>query len=74
MLKKLCLALIKIYQFFSKMTPATCRFYPTCSRYTYEAIEKFGVIKGIWLGIKRVSKCHPWHKGGIDKVPEEFKW
>ena len=74
MLKSLCLKLIKIYQFFSKLTPANCRFEPTCSRYTYLAIEKFGVLKGIYLGIKRILKCHPFHKGGYDPVPEEFKW
>ncbi|HEX8923356.1 MAG TPA: membrane protein insertion efficiency factor YidD [Patescibacteria group bacterium] len=45
-----------------------CRFVPTCSEYTYEAVEKYGVIKGLKMGIKRVSKCHPWHKGGIDLV------
>lgn len=74
MIKKLCLGLIKIYQFFSKFTPPTCRFSPTCSRYAYEAIERFGVIRGVWLGIKRVLKCHPWHEGGVDPVPDEFKW
>lgn len=74
MLKKICLKLIKIYQFFSKMTPPNCRFEPTCSRYTYLAIERFGVLKGIYLGIKRISKCHPFHKGGYDPVPDVFKW
>lgn len=74
MLKKLCLKLISIYRYFSKFTPSVCRFEPTCSKYTYEAIERFGVLKGIYLGIKRILKCHPYHKGGYDPVPLEFKW
>lgn len=74
MFKKLCLKLISIYRFFSKFSPSVCRFEPTCSMYTYQAIEKFGIIKGIWLGIKRILRCHPYSKGGYDPVPEEFKW
>lgn len=56
------------------MTPATCRFEPTCSRYTYQAIEKFGVIRGVYLGAKRILKCHPYHEGGYDPVPDKFNW
>ncbi len=74
MFKKLCLKLISIYRYFSKFTPSVCRFEPTCSKYTYEAIEKFGPMKGIWLGIKRILRCHPYSKGGFDPVPKEFKW
>lgn len=74
MLKWCCLKLISVYQYFSKLTPASCRFEPTCSRYTYQAIEKFGALKGIYLGVKRILKCHPFHKGGYDPVPDEFKW
>lgn len=69
MLKKFALFLIKIYQFFSKYTPATCRFYPTCSEYTRQAIEKYGFFKGGWLGLKRICRCHPLNKGGYDPVP-----
>lgn len=69
MLKRFALFLIKIYQFFSKYTPKTCRFYPTCSEYTRQAIEKYGFFKGGWLGIKRICRCHPLNKGGYDPVP-----
>lgn len=72
MVKKLMLGLIKIYQkFISPLKPPTCRFYPTCSHYGFEAIERFGPIKGGWLTLKRILKCHPFHPGGIDPVPEK---
>ena len=62
--------LIKGYQYFvSPFFPRTCRFYPTCSQYTLEAVEGYGVLKGLWMGFKRVLKCHPFHPGGYDPVP-----
>ncbi len=48
-----------------------CRFYPTCSQYTYEAIDRFGVMRGSWMGIQRVLRCHPWNPGGVDLVPKK---
>ena len=68
-IQKIFLSMIKVYRFFSKYTPPVCRFTPTCSQYAYEAIKKYGAIKGGFLSIKRILKCHPYHKGGYYPVP-----
>ncbi|MBI5127358.1 membrane protein insertion efficiency factor YidD [Candidatus Roizmanbacteria bacterium] len=78
-MKKLVLKLIKLYQKSRLLrssilkqlylTDSACRFTPTCSFYTYQAIEKFGVIKGSFFGLKRIIRCHPWNKGGYDPIP-----
>ena len=71
-MKKILLKLVRFYQVaISPMKPPSCRFYPTCSQYGLEAIERFGPFKGTWLTIKRISKCHPLHAGGFDPVPEK---
>ena len=69
MIKKFFVFLINFYQKLSKLKPPVCRFYPTCSQYMKEAIIKYGVIKGGWLGIKRICRCHPFNPGGYDPVP-----
>ena len=69
-MKKVALALIRFYQIkISASTPPSCRYTPSCSQYTYEAIERFGVIKGVWLGTKRIARCHPFKAGGYDPIP-----
>ena len=64
--------IIKVYQkIISPLTPPSCRFYPTCSNYGLEAIETHGAMKGSWLAVRRISKCHPFHEGGFDPVPNK---
>jgi len=68
--QRLLVGLIRVYQVaLSPYFGSHCRFTPTCSQYTREAIEKHGALKGAWLGMKRVSRCHPRHPGGYDPVP-----
>ncbi len=68
-IRKLFILPIILYQrLLSPMLPSSCRFTPTCSEYTKQAIIKHGIFKGIFLGIKRISKCHPWGKSGYDPV------
>lgn len=69
-MKKLLILLIDAYRLLlSPFFGTQCRFYPTCSAYAREAIDTHGALKGTWLTIKRLGKCHPWHEGGIDNVP-----
>jgi uncharacterized protein len=77
-MKKLLLSFIRLYQktsffhnaFFKTfyMTDSICRFTPTCSQYTYQAVQKYGVLKGICLGLQRIIRCHPWNPGGWDPL------
>lgn len=72
MVKKILISLIRFYQVvISPIKPPSCRFYPTCSHYGLEAVQRFGALKGGWLTLKRILKCHPLHPGGIDPVPEK---
>jgi len=71
-MKSLFLKLIRFYQ---KRTPFlsnwhfSCRFQPTCSEYTYQAVKRYGIMRGSWLGLKRIGRCHPWSKGGYELLP-----
>jgi putative membrane protein insertion efficiency factor len=67
---KLLLALIRAYQYaISPLTGQNCRFFPSCSDYTAQAVKKYGACKGTRLGLKRIIRCHPWNPGGFDPVP-----
>ena len=66
------IVLVRFYQVaISPYTPASCRYNPTCSHYTVEALKKHGLFYGGWLSVKRIFSCHPWSKGGYDPVPEK---
>jgi len=69
-MKKVALGLIRFYKkFISPALPPSCRYYPTCSEYTYQAIDKYGMLRGGWMGFRRIMRCHPFTPGGYDPVP-----
>lgn len=68
--QRIALGAVRAYQkTLSPLLGSNCRYYPSCSRYTYEAIELHGAARGTWMGIRRIGRCHPWHDGGFDPVP-----
>ncbi|MEW8028808.1 MAG: membrane protein insertion efficiency factor YidD [Candidatus Thiodiazotropha sp.] len=73
-MRRIVISLIRLYQtILSPFVGQHCRFYPSCSSYALEALEKHGTVRGLLLSIKRISRCHPWHEGGVDPVPEPRK-
>lgn len=71
-MRKILILIIRAYQYLlSPLLGPRCRFYPSCSCYAQEALERHGVIRGSWLAVRRILRCHPWHPGGVDPVPEQ---
>jgi putative membrane protein insertion efficiency factor len=71
-LARVIAALIRLYQVvLSPLVGGHCRYYPSCSAYTLEAVQTHGGLRGVWLGAKRIARCHPWAAGGVDPVPKK---
>ncbi|MHB8249416.1 MAG: membrane protein insertion efficiency factor YidD [Acidithiobacillus sp.] len=69
-MRRILIYFVRAYQYLlSPFLGRSCRYYPTCSEYACQALARYGVIKGSWLAIKRIGRCHPWHPGGVDPVP-----
>ena len=67
-MRHVLVAIIRMYQLVSRFTPATCRFKPSCSEYAAQAILHYGALRGMWMALKRLLRCHPWAAGGYDPV------
>jgi putative membrane protein insertion efficiency factor len=74
-MKQAAIALIRIYRFLlSPWIGGSCRFWPTCSAYALDAVERHGALRGGWMMITRIARCHPYGGGGVDPVPDRFRW
>ncbi|MBZ5583190.1 MAG: membrane protein insertion efficiency factor YidD [Acidobacteriia bacterium] len=68
-MQRLLIRTLRFYQkWVSPALPSACRFYPTCSEYMREAVERYGAARGVWMGVRRIARCHPFHAGGFDPV------
>lgn len=68
--RNICVAILTVYRaVISPLYGDVCRYYPSCSHYTLQAIQQHGVVRGVWLGTRRIARCHPWAEGGVDDVP-----
>ena len=69
-MRKLITGALRLYKYYvSPLLPSACRYHPSCSEYMRQAVEKHGAAKGVWMGVKRLMRCHPFHAGGYDPVP-----
>ena len=69
-MRKVVILVLKVYKVaISPLLPSCCRYYPSCSQYMMDAVQHYGVWRGVWLGLKRLGRCHPFHEGGYDPVP-----
>ncbi len=75
LIQQLTIGVIRLYQrTFSRLLPSTCRYRPSCSEYAIQAVQTHGVVKGLWLGLRRILRCHPFAAGGCDPVPSLKRW
>ncbi len=75
MLTAVVVVLLKTYRrLISPIYGDVCRYYPSCSAYALGSVERYGAVRGLWLGARRISRCHPWAAGGVDPVPAQFSW